>query len=86
METYRVPLPVLDHGLLFRGRRAQLGLSLEDLRRLSSVSMNSLRNLELEGRVKIVTVLRLAPHLQLTDEQALLMLAIQQRAAREGMR
>ena len=81
-----MPLPVLDHGLLFRGRRAQLGLSLEDLRRLSSVSMNSLRNLELEGRVKIVTVLRLAPHLRLTDEQALLMLAIQQRAAREGMR
>ena len=82
-STYQDQLPILNKGFIFRGRRVQLGLTLDDLRRRSGVGLNSIRRLELGGRVAIGTVLRLAPHLELSEQQALEMLVIVEREAGE---
>ena len=83
MSTKHKKLPTLDKGFIFRGRRVQLGLTLDGLRRRSGVGVNSIRRLELGGRVALRTVLRLAPHLELTEQQALEMLVIAERQALE---
>ncbi len=86
MNTEPKALPVLDKGFIFRGRRIQLGLTLEDLRKRSRVGLNSIRRLEHGGRVAVGTVLRLAPHLELSPEQALEMFVIVERQAVERKR
>jgi hypothetical protein len=77
MKTFTNLLPVLDSGLIFRARRAQLGLSLLDLQARSGVGIAGIRSLELYSAADFDKVRCLAPHLRLTDEQAMAMFTIQ---------
>jgi len=83
MNIYQVPLPVLDHGSVFRGRRNQLDLTLKELSLRAGVGEGAIRKLERHGRIGFQKLRQLAPHLQLTDEQALVLMSIQQRVAEE---
>ena len=77
METLRDFLPILNKGLIFRARRVQLDLTLIELQNRSGVGLAALRSLELSAAADLDTVRTLAPHLELTVEQAIAMLAIQ---------
>ncbi len=62
---------------LFRARRVELGFSQEELARRSGVSAVTIGHLERGDEVRIATLDRLAPHLELTPIEALQMLAQQ---------
>jgi transcriptional regulator with XRE-family HTH domain len=81
MNAEHRPLPILDKGHIFRGRRVQLGLTLEELRDRSGVGLNSIRRLEHGERVAFRTVLRLAPHLELSPQEAMEMFLLVERQA-----
>jgi transcriptional regulator with XRE-family HTH domain len=77
MNTFQQLLPVLDSGLIFRARRAQLGLTLTDLHARSGVGVAALRTLELTSSVDLGQLRVIAPALKLSEEQVLVMLKTQ---------
>lgn len=85
MENFKHLLPVLDSGLIFRARRAQLGLTLLDLQARSGIGIASLRSLELMSVANLDCLRYLAPELKLTEEQAVAMLAVQRQQAMERL-
>lgn len=77
-------LPVLDRGRIFRARRVQLGMTLNDLVKRSGISISKLRKVELRTTATLSLVHQIADHLMLTPEQALAMHAIQHQEYRPG--
>ena len=70
-------LPALDRGRIFRARRVQLGLTLQELEKTSGLSMSTLRTVELSASSDLSSVRQLAPFLDLSPEQAVAMHAVQ---------
>ena len=77
MNQYQVELPTLNQGLIFRARRVQLGKTLVRLAGQAGVGLSTLRRLELEGVIELRSLRRIAPHLDVSMDQALAMLSLQ---------
>ncbi len=75
---YEVDLPSVGHGWAFRARRVQLGKNLADLAAESGIGINTLRRLEMGQEVELSSLRRVAPHLELSEPQAIAMLSLQQ--------
>lgn len=79
LKQLRSMLPTLDSGLIFRARRAQMGLSRDELAHRSGVATPLICALEMISGVDLDVVRDVAPHLEITPVQALCMLSVQRR-------
>jgi transcriptional regulator with XRE-family HTH domain len=75
-------LPSLGGRYPFRARRAQFGMTQRELAKKSGVSRSTLQLLETEGRISVPILERIAPHLAMSLEEALIVLAFQTRSRR----
>ena len=75
---------VLQGPYLFLALRSQFGISQERLAECSGVSARTIGKLETQGKISLFALEKLAPHLAISYEDALQILALQQRRLRKA--